>query len=89
MSLDVTRKFRAQGPTEILKDGTIMEQKAVIRSFVKRIVITRPDITLDYTMPIVEEDQKEIGRTTETAVLPMLQIGSPARTRTSDSVVTI
>jgi len=67
----------AQDLAEILKDGTIMEQKAVIRSFVKRIVITRPDITLDYTMPIVEEEQKEIGRTTETAVLPMLQIGSP------------
>ena len=69
----------AQDLAEILKDGTIMEQKAVIRSFVKRIVITRPDITLDYTMPIVEEEQKEIGRTTETAVLPMLQIGSAIR----------
>jgi len=64
-----------------------MEQKAVLRSFVKRVIINRPDITLDYTMPLVEE--KEIGRTTETAVLPMLQVGSPARTRTSDLVVTL
>jgi site-specific DNA recombinase len=77
----------AQDLAEILKDGTIMEQKAVIRSFVKRIVITRPDITLDYTMPIVEEEQKEIGRTTETAVLPMLQIGSPGRIRTYNLLV--
>ena len=61
--------------TQLLKDGTIMEQKAVLRTFVKRIIITPPDVTLEYTVPLLEE--KEIGRTTETAVLPMLQIGSP------------
>ncbi|MCX5666840.1 MAG: recombinase family protein [Candidatus Omnitrophica bacterium] len=65
---------------EILKDGTIMEQKAILRSFVKQIIISPPDVTLEYTVPLLEE--KEIGRTTETAVLPMLQIGSLARTRT-------
>ena len=68
-----------------MKDGTIMEQKAILRSFVKRIIINPPDVTLEYTAPLLEE--KEIGRTTETAVLPMLQIGSPARTRTSDTLV--
>ena len=70
----------AKDLADVLQNGTIMEQKAVLRSFVKRVIINRPDITLDYTIPLVEE--KEIGRTTETAVLPMLQIGSPSRTRT-------
>jgi len=77
----------AKDLAEILKDGTIMEQKAILRSFVKRIIINPPDVTLEYTAPLLEE--KEIGRTTETAVLPMLQYGSPARTRTSDLVVTL
>ncbi len=71
---------------QIMKDGTLMEQKAILRSFIKRIIISPPDVTLEYTVPLLEE--KEIGRTTETAVLPMLQIGSPSRTRTSDLVVT-
>jgi len=70
-----TLKNLAKDLADMLQNGTIMEQKAVLRSFVKRIIINRPDITLDYTMPIVEE--KETGRTTETAVLPMLQVGSP------------
>lgn len=64
----------AEDLADLLQNGTIMEQKAVLRSFVKRVIINRPDITLDYTIPLVEE--KDIGRTTETAVLPMLQIGS-------------
>jgi hypothetical protein len=68
----------AKDLAEILKDGTIMEQKAILRSFVKRIIINPPDVTLEYTAPLLEE--KEIGRTTETAVLPMLQIGSPSWT---------
>ncbi len=67
----------AKDLTEILKDGTIMEQKAILRSFVKRIIINPLDITLKCTSPLLEE--KEIGRTTETAVLPMLQIGSVGR----------
>lgn len=73
----------AKDLTKILKAGTIMEQKAILRSFVKRIIINPPDVTLEYTAPLLEE--KEIGRTTETAVLPMLQISSPRWTQNTTS----
>ena len=77
----------AKDLADLLQNGSIMEQKAILKSFVKRIIVNRPDIKLDYTLPLV--NQNDIGRTTETEVLPMLQIGSPARTRTSDTLVTI
>ena len=75
----------AKDLADLLQNGSIMEQKAILKSFVKRIIVNRPDIKLDYTLPLV--NQNNIGRTTETEVLPMLQIGSPARTRTSDTLV--
>ena len=62
-----------------------MEQKAILRPFVKRIIVNPPGVTLEYTAPLLEE--KEKGRTTETAVLPMLQIGSTGRARTCNQPV--
>jgi site-specific DNA recombinase len=65
----------AQDLSDLLQNSSIMEQKAILRSFVKKIIVNRPDVKLDYTMPLIE--QKEIGRTPESEVLPMLQSGSP------------
>ena len=37
---------------ELLSKGTIVEQKAFLRSFIKRIEVHHPHIALEYTIPL-------------------------------------
>ncbi|MBU1086912.1 MAG: hypothetical protein KKD05_05265, partial [Candidatus Omnitrophica bacterium] len=50
----------------------------------ERIVVNHPEAEVFYNFPIINDK----GRTSKSEVLPMLQFGSPARTRTSDKLVT-
>jgi len=63
---------------DLLSKGSIVEQKGFLRSFIKRIEITRPKVTIDYTMPL--KTTKTESLTSE--VLPLEQVGCPAWART-------
>jgi site-specific DNA recombinase len=67
----------------LLSKGALMEQKAFLRSFIKRIEVNLPHITLDYTIPLKREKVEPLSR----EVLPFARLGSPGRTRTSDQLV--
>lgn len=54
-------KEYAQDLAELLWSSPIMEQKEILRSFVKRIIVNPPDVKIDYTLPMPEER----GETTE------------------------
>ena len=60
---------------ELLSKGSIVEQKAFLRSFIKRIEVNHPHIALDYTMPL----KRTKGRTTRREVLPLLRWLRPSR----------
>ena len=68
----------------ILSKGSIMEQKSFLRSFVKRVEVNLPDVTIEYTIPLGGKKAEPLER----EVLPFAQSGSPERTRTSSLVVT-
>jgi hypothetical protein len=68
---------------ELLSKGSIVEQKSFIRSFIERIVVNHPEAEIFYNLPIINKK----GRTSKNEVLPLLQSGSPARTRTTDKLV--
>ena len=57
----------------LLSQGTLMEQKAFLRSFVKRIEITHPHVVLDYAIPLNAQKAELLAR----EVLPFVQLGSP------------
>ncbi len=60
---------------DTLKHGKIVEQKAFIRSFVKRIEIDHPMAELHYTCPLTPpEGCKPLTE----EVLHMVKIGSPS-----------
>jgi hypothetical protein len=61
-----------------LKQGSIMEQKAFIRSFVRRIDVDYPTAQLRYTCPSVP---REGGSALDREVLHMERNGSPPATR--------
>ncbi|GAG58304.1 unnamed protein product [marine sediment metagenome] len=63
---------------KLLNQGTIIEQKSFIQSFVKKIVVNQSEIKIEYTLPIISK----IGRTSKNEVLPMDLTGSPGRIRT-------
>ena len=67
----------------LLSRGSIMEQKSFLRSFVKRIEVNLPDVTIDYTIPLESKKVEPLAR----EVLPFAQNGSPGRTRTCGTVV--
>ena len=50
-----------------------MEQKSFLRSFVKRIEVNLPDVTIDYTIPLESKKVEPLAR----EVLPFAQNGSP------------
>jgi DNA repair exonuclease SbcCD ATPase subunit len=58
----------------LLEKGTITERKAFLHSLIKRIIVNHPKIRLDYNFPIINE----IGRTSDSEVLPMCKTGSPS-----------
>ena len=68
---------------ELLSKGTIVEQKAFLRSFIKRIEVHHPHIALEYTIPLKRQKVELLSR----EVLPFETRGSPGRTRTSDQLV--
>ena len=59
----------------LLSRGSIMEQKSFLRSFVKRIEVNLPDVTIDYTIPLESKKVEPLAR----EVLPFAQNGSPYR----------
>jgi site-specific DNA recombinase len=63
---------------ELLNEGTFIEQKSFIQSFVKKIVVNKTKIKIEYNLPIISK----IDRTSTKEVLSMVQSGSPGRIRT-------
>ncbi len=63
----------------LLGKGSIVEQKSFLRSFVKRIEVSLPQVAIDYTIPLVTKKAEE-PLTRE--VLPFEYSGSSGRTRT-------
>ena len=76
-------KDYVQDLADLLSKGSIVEQKSFLLSFIERIVVNHPKAEVFYNIPIINNK----GRTLKKEVLPMLQSGSPGRTRTSDLVV--
>ena len=68
---------------DLLRKGTIMEQKSFLRSFIKRIIVNHPEVTIEYKIPII----KGIGVFTESEVLSIDKTGSEGRARTYDQSV--
>lgn len=59
---------------EILNEGSIIEQKRFIRSFIKRIDVNHPKVEVEYTMPMSTEKKREPHKT---EVLSLVENGSP------------
>jgi hypothetical protein len=59
-----------------------MEQRAFLRSFVKRIEFEPGQVAIDYTVPMPIEK-----KTSEREVLSIRQLGSPSWTRTNNLAV--
>jgi site-specific DNA recombinase len=67
----------------LLSNGTFIEQKAFLRSFIKRIEFEPGQVAVDYTIPMpIGKD-----RTSEREVLSIKRLGSPGRIRTCDLAV--
>ena len=59
---------------ETLEQGSLMEQKGFLRSFIKRIDLDHPNAEIEYTCPMTPPKQKEPLRR---EVLSIGQNGSP------------
>lgn len=68
-----TLKNYVKDLSDLLRKGSIVEQKSFLRSFIKRIVVNHPEIKIDYNIPIINKK----GRTSENEVLPVVKTGSP------------
>jgi site-specific DNA recombinase len=66
----------------LLGSSSFIEQKSFLRSFVERVELNEPQITIDYTMPLPTD-----GLTTTEEVLCINKAGSPGRTRTYNLAV--
>jgi len=73
--LDYVKDFKA-----LLSKGTFVEQKAFLRSFIKRIDFEPSQVAINYTIPLPVEK----GKTSEREVLSIEQSGGPFWTRTRD-----
>jgi site-specific DNA recombinase len=62
----------------LLANACLVEQKALLRSLIKRIEVNLPQVAIDYTFPLPTRDREPL--TAE--VLSFAQSGSPGRTRT-------
>lgn len=60
----------------LLTESSIAEQRSFLKSFVKRIEVGESQLTLDYTLPLMNEKCRKGGR----EVLPFAQTNSPYRT---------
>ena len=68
---------------ELLSTGSVMEQKSFLRSFIRRIQVDLPQVTIDYTIPM----DSNAGEPSTLEVLSMVQRSSPGRIRTSNPPV--
>jgi hypothetical protein len=60
---------------ETLEQGSLMEQKGFLRSFIKRIDLDHPNAEIEYTVPMTPPKKKEPLRR---EVLSIVQNGSPS-----------
>ncbi len=67
----------------LLESASFLEQKAFLRTFVKRVEYAPPTVTIDYTIPFPPENE----RTSTREVLRIDKTGSPGRTRTYNLAV--
>lgn len=67
----------------LLSQGSILEQRSFLRSFVKRIEVNLPEVVLDYTIPLETKRIEPLTR----EVLPFASLGSSGRTRTCNPPV--
>lgn len=66
---------------KLLSESSIMEQRTFLKSFIQSVEVDGIHLTINYTIPLVAGPYK--GELTEAAaVLPIIQSGSPSRTRT-------
>jgi site-specific DNA recombinase len=63
---------------QLLAESTIEEQKALIRGFIKEIIVTRNKVEIKYTMPVPS------NKTGSAEVLDIERTGSAYRIRTGD-----
>ncbi len=83
-SLDMpTLKAYVQDLADLLKKGSIVEQRGFLRSFVKRIDVNHPQVTIEYLFPLNKEKAEPLER----EVLPINKLGSLGWTRTSNPSV--
>ena len=61
---------------ELLSQGTIIEQRAFIKTFVNRVDYEHPNITVEYTIPFDTKKAEPPGN----GVLPIALYGSSGRT---------
>ena len=47
---------------ELLSEASIMEQRSFLRSFIKRIVVDPPNITIEYTVPLRPNEAEPLER---------------------------
>ena len=68
----------------VLNSASVLEQKAFLRSFVKRIDVSKSDVTINYTLPMppLNDYRETVG------VLGFKQNGGPLWTRTRDPNLT-
>ena len=60
----------------LLSKGAIVEQKSFLRSFIKRIKVKLPQVTIEYTIPLETKKAEPLNR----EVLPFNYSGSSGRT---------
>ena len=67
----------------LLSQGTLVEQKTFLRSFIKKIEFEPGQVTIDYTIPMPIDK----NRASEREVLSTDKIGSPSWIRTNNLAV--
>ena len=81
LNLETVEKY-VSGLKELLRSSSFVEQKSFLRSFVKRIELSEPQVAIDYTVPLPIS-----GLTTTREVLRIGKLGSPGRIRTYNQAV--
>jgi site-specific DNA recombinase len=81
LNLETVEKY-VSGLKELLRSSSFVEQKSFLRSFVKRIELSEPQVAIDYAVPLPIS-----GSTTTREVLRIGKLGSPGRIRTYNQAV--
>jgi site-specific DNA recombinase len=79
VNLDVVKAY-AQDLQSLLEEAGITERKAFLRSFIRRIEVSRDKVTVYYSLPLPQAGSKK----GETAVLPIDTLGGDRGIRTPD-----